>query len=434
MNARQSLTKKKGKKRVGKKKSYKRTETHDLYDGDVQLFRCGASGRIWQFQIWVTNEQRVFRKSTKKRNLEEAIRVAKDYYLDVQVKLRNETPVFPYSCEELAIEWLEKRQKDVDTSFVTEGRWKVLRTQLKHWLNFVGHKTKINDIKKTRYDDYYNHRRTTNPEVTNGTLINESGTIRSVYKWAISRGLVHYTDLPDFPKVKKGTQRRRIIDLQEYRTIYQHLRSDEFLKDCSSDDQMFRKQMLYLTLVLANTGIRLGECRRLQWRNVDKIYKPKGKKRTQWSVGLSLDDDQTKNHKARKITGRRGDVFVDLKDLTDFTNRNDFVFCDFHTGESLLEVHRHKLYKHWRKMLVATGLDQQEEPPTFYHLRHFYATMRIKADVKPIVLRDSMGCSMKYLEEHYIHGDVHAAEERTMLVKSQKKFDYDEDGVLIVDA
>ena len=85
-------------------------------------------------------------------------------------------------------------------------------------------------------------------------------------------------------------------------------------------------------------------------------------------------------------------------------------------------------------MLVQTGLKDHEQPPTFYHLRHFYATMRIQADVKPIILRDSMGCSMKFLESTYIHGDVHSEQERNMLVQSKKKFDQDEDGVPIVDA
>ena len=187
MDARQYLAKKKGRKRVRKKKDYKRTETHELYDGDVLLFRCEPSGKIWQFQCWITQEQKVYRRTTKKRNLDDAINVAKEYYLDVQVKLRNETPVFPHSTEELAIEWLEKRQKDVDSGFVTQGRIILLRTQMKHWLNFVGHKTKVNDINKSKYDEYYNHRRSKNPEVINSTLISESGTNRSVYKWAISR-------------------------------------------------------------------------------------------------------------------------------------------------------------------------------------------------------------------------------------------------------
>ena len=424
MELEEHIKKPRGRPRKRKNKSWKRTETHELYDGDVLLFRCAPSGKIWQFQVWISQEARVYRRSTKTRNIEDAIRVAKEYYIAVQVKLANETPVFPHSAEELALEWLEHRKRDVG-HMRTEGRWMVLRTQLKHWLNFVGHHIKINDISKNRYDEYYSHRRQLNPEVTNGTLVAEKGTIRSMYRWAIDRGFLHYTALPQFPTIPKGRQQRRCIEVSEYRQIYEYMRSEEWLKNCNPGDEVFRQQIRYMTLVLANTGIRLGECRRLTWAGVKKIYKEKGKKRHQWTVELFLEENQTKNKKARKVQGRRADVFVDLKKLTDFTNRNDLVFCDFHTGK---ELQRHKVYKHWNSMLKATGLDQHEEPPTFYHLRHFYATQRLYAGVRPYNLHENMGCSMKYLEEQYGHVDTTVV--RRDLLKDAR---YDDVGVVIED-
>ena len=93
-------TKPSKKKRVRKKaRSYKKLETVDVYDGDVQLYRTEPSGKMWQFQMWIAEEHKYFRKSTKKRSLEEAINVAKEYYLETQTKIRNQTPVFPHAAK-----------------------------------------------------------------------------------------------------------------------------------------------------------------------------------------------------------------------------------------------------------------------------------------------------------------------------------------------
>ena len=89
---------------------------------------------------------------------------------------------------------------------------------------------------------------------------------------------------------------------------------------------------------------------------------------------------------------------------------------------------KNKIYDTWNMMLKITGLDQHEEPPTFYHLRHFYATQRLRAGVQPFFLHESLGCSMKYLEDHYGHADVTVV--RKDLLKTAT---YDDDGVLIVD-
>ena len=417
----------KSKKRKKAKRSYKKLETVDVFDGDVQLFRTAPSGKFWQFQMWIPDEKKYVRKSTKTRNRDQAIIIGKKYYLETHAKIINQTPVFPPSAKELADEYLEQKKKDVG-HLLTEQRWSTIRTQLRHWLEFVGPTTKMNEIKNTQYDDYYSHRRSTSKAV-NTTLIQERGTIRAIYRWAISREMIHDRSLPEFSPLKKGTSRRRLIDVEEYRAIYQYLRSDKFLKNCPQQDRVFRKQLLYLAIVLSNTGMRIGECRRLTWSGVKRIHKEGAKTRSQWSVEILLQEHQTKNGKERTVQGRRGDVFVDLKKLTDFTKRTDFVFAEFHTGKSLPKDHRNKIYDTWNRMLKETRLDQHEEPPTFYHLRHFYATQRIRAGVKPYFLTENMGCSMKYLQDHYGHADTSVVR-RDLL----KKANYDSDGVLIVDA
>lgn len=81
------ILQKKKRKRKNKKKI--RTAEHPLYDGEALLFRTPPSGNVWQFQMWVREEQEYLRRSTRTRNLEEAINVGRELYLDTHAKLRN---------------------------------------------------------------------------------------------------------------------------------------------------------------------------------------------------------------------------------------------------------------------------------------------------------------------------------------------------------
>ena len=69
MELEEHIKKPRGRPRKRKNKSWKRTETHELYDGDVLLFRCAPSGKIWQFQVWISQEARVIEEAQRQETL-----------------------------------------------------------------------------------------------------------------------------------------------------------------------------------------------------------------------------------------------------------------------------------------------------------------------------------------------------------------------------
>jgi hypothetical protein len=66
---------------------------------------------VWQFQMWIAKRQKHYRKSTRTRNLDEAIGVGKDIYLDIHSKLRTKAPIFPKTMREVVNEFLEQKRK-----------------------------------------------------------------------------------------------------------------------------------------------------------------------------------------------------------------------------------------------------------------------------------------------------------------------------------
>jgi integrase len=182
--------------------------------------------------------------------------------------------------------------------------------------------------------------------------------------------------------------------LEDWETIYYFFRTNKWKKNKNSKVEMQRRFITDFAMVLINTGIRFGEARRLLWKNV-KFDKGTGRKK---SVKISLSAEQTKTGVARKCIGRRGDVFDRIKSYSNFTSPNDYVFVNNETGA---QTSRAVYYKNWNYLVRETGLDNHRTDTTFYCFRHTYASWRVMAGVDVFLLSKMMGCSVKYIEQHY---------------------------------
>ena len=120
-----------------------RTSVVPIFEGDAKLFRTPASGNIWQFQMWVKEEKRYVRKSTRTRQLDEALEVGKEYFFDVKAKQKYHQPVFPKTFGEISDEFLARYKKEIALGNITLIRWRFIKGLLKHIIGYVGNDTLI---------------------------------------------------------------------------------------------------------------------------------------------------------------------------------------------------------------------------------------------------------------------------------------------------
>ena len=81
-----SLKSKNTKKKSTEKVS-RRTDVTEIFDGNVTIYKTTNSGDVYQFQMYVKDEQRYVRKSLKTRDKQVAISLAQKEFIFYQSKI-----------------------------------------------------------------------------------------------------------------------------------------------------------------------------------------------------------------------------------------------------------------------------------------------------------------------------------------------------------
>ena len=246
-------------------------------------------------------------------------------------------------------------------------------------------------------------------KMASNTVKRYSADVKAFMNWCLDR---KYIDaLPRFPKQKMESNRRPHFDNKDWAKLTRHLR--EFVKSPIGKVVRDRTLLVNYVLILANTGIRVGEARTLKWRDLSQI--PQGK-----SSNLPPDIALFVKGKTgpRQVVARTPEVKIYLKRIMDLReaelgkkpDNDDYVFCN-RDGTPV-----GSFKKSFESLLKAAGVetDSHGNRRTIYSLRHTYATFRLQEGVHQFILAKNMGTSTAMLEKHYGHtSNVASAAELT---------------------
>jgi integrase len=94
--------------------------------------------------------------------------------------------------------------------------------------------------------------------------------LRHFLNWAIEQG---YADtLPKFPKIRDDQNRRPHFDNADWSALTRYMGT--FVRKAHGSVRRDRMLLVNHVLILANTGIRVGEARNLKWRDIRPITTP----------------------------------------------------------------------------------------------------------------------------------------------------------------
>lgn len=238
---------------------------------------------------------------------------------------------------------------------------------------------------------------TTTGSMSPNTVKRIHNDLRNFFRWSVEEGLLK--EIPKFPRVNGEKSRRPHFNDAEWRKLVRFLR--EFVKVENRKTRRERKMLIDYVLILANTGIRVGEARTLKWRDIREVDGGTGKPK---NVVLTVNGKTG----IREVVARTPDVKKYVRRLYDLRIEeldgeplpsDGLVFC--HKDGAAIGSFK----KSFQSLLKACGLEKDSfgRGRTVYSLRHTYATFRLHEGVNHYTLSRNMGTSVQMLEEYYGH-------------------------------
>jgi len=199
--------------------------------------------------------------------------------------------------------------------------------------------------------------------------------------------------------------KRDTFTIEEYEEMVKFLRTYTSKKHCPDDEKRTERQKVrdYI-LTLSNTLMRTGELRQLTWGDVlgfEDRTDVSGKRVC--LTNLRIRKETTKVRRPRTIWVRGGEYIKRVQTYSPFTEPTDLLFTN-KTGTHPLGTR--ELYRHWDVVMKGIGIeDHSERKLSYYSLRHFGITMRMKSSVPIADVAAIAGTSVSHIETHYRHID-----------------------------
>ncbi len=341
--------------------------------------------------------------------------------LDILSKIKQGHKIFGSGWGELCEEFLVRQQKRVDTNKITQQRHSTIKTQINKWvIPYIGKNRRLSELDINSFLDYGMWRREqTKNKVQDTTIRNEYTTINAIIKFAERSGLIPFGRC-DTEEIKiTNPTKRDTFTPEEYREFYTKMR-EWVINSTDTREKYYRSLIRDFILIKSNAFLRFGELSQLKW-GMCKIIERKGNK----LLRLDLPAKICKNRKPREVVSRGGRYLERIREYSEYTQDDDFVFNHQHQRGKLAKP---TFYKYWKNLMEFSGFDKLPKKLTYYSLRHFGITARLYAKVPYFEVAKLAGTEVRFIEQHYAHLDM-----EKLMDSALKSFSLDKDGIIIGD-
>ncbi len=398
-------------------------ESRTFKDGAIYLFkRADYVKPTWFCRVKVPNAKGYVSCSTKTTDEHQAFAFANDLYNKTFLKVANGQDLHSKRVVVAIHEYVASVEAmgNIKSTMLTRNQF------LKHTEKFFG-SIRLKEVTGATLGDlnFWMVQNSRYGRMSANTVKRYSADMKVFLNWCLDRKYIDV--LPRFPKQKMESNRRPHFDNKDWALLTRQLR--EFVRSENLHIARDRTMLANYLLILANTGIRVGEARKLKWRDLREIPPPKGSNQPP-DIALFVNGKTG----PREVVARTSDVKTYFKRI-----------LELRTNELLEQVTKEKDPIKTRNMKVRPSADDyvfsnRDGTPigsfkksfaallkfanvetnshgakrTIYSLRHTYATFRLQEGVHQFILAKNMGTSTAMLEKHYGHtSNVASAAELT---------------------
>ena len=297
--------------------------------------------------------------------------------------------------EYVAYRELQERQRRTSTYMLRQ-----IKRVVKFWREYIGHQS-IETIGNKELSGYIEWRKSYYSQLaslpknarlnpTDKTLQWESMLGKAIIKWAHEQGYRGNQQLPTFTFTPKVKRVRPAFELFEYRRLLRTLVN--WQRECPNHTWLHSRQLLTdYVLVLANSGMRVGEANNLKLRDVETFEDDLGRRNYRFKVkGKTGERDVILRASAVKSVDR-------LLARRKGANPNDWLFV---MGDGSRVI---TLIDQFDKVLALAGITRNSygDKYTLYSLRHFYAVLSLRRGIGVFEVARNMGTSVQMIQSYY---------------------------------
>jgi len=398
-----------------KKTTYSADEV-PIFD-DAMIYK---RGEYWHFRMWLTKEQKYARFSLKTRNRSTAEDKAKLHYHELMAGQLSGKTYFSITTKTGVEKYLEQRWKDVEAKLIVVGRYRTIKTQLDHWLDFIKRDTKLKELERNDCENYYYTRTKTKKalSISQSTVENEQSTINAMMAWLYKQKETHIDgfDFKKLPRKDSGDDaiRRSIFTDEEIADITTQLENDiaEASKSIDEDSNLVKVIVCYHLLVSIIAGMRRGEQLQLRWQDIDWLeHNVNG---TEFSlVKIRVRAETSKVRKTRIFVVKDKEYLDDLFKLLhprfvaaqkDKQEKLKFADALIFSTDGVAPITVRAIDYHFDRVLDAVKVrnrDTRDLVP--YSFRHYFITQRINSNLTLAAVAEMCGTSTTQIEKTYYH-------------------------------
>ena len=375
---------------------------------------------IWQFRCWISEEKAYVRKSLKTKDEHLATQLAEEMFYGIAVRVRNNERIFGKPIDEAIQPFLQHKKAQIgvgDGTTIVKGRYQTIETHLRHFVRYIGRKTKITDLDSNFLNKRYVDGDQTNYQLfrkaegaSDNTIKNEISSISACFNYLFDEGH-HSIRKLKFPKPTKNISEndgelviRQTFTRDEYRLFTTALSKTYVapvsVKNNITEKEWFDRQLArHYFLFAANSGMRSGELRKLKWEDVEIEVIGGGHTQERKLAKVKIPALNSKVRKFRKFYCV-GAVYLERWGKQFAKHKKGFIFS--RDGET--EITNSIINKHFRKVMAISKIDKQRQKELVpYSLRHFCITQRVMAGCRFEDVAFMCGTSIKQIESTYYH-------------------------------
>ena len=395
-------------------------------DGELLLF-SGDNG-IYQVRLYKGARRYIF-KSLRTKKYEEAVQLATREFYDLDFKKRNELPIAHTAFSQVLNQYLNTRRNQLErgthrqvNKVAQQSTSPANMRQMERVSKFLHEyykNTPVDKITEKMLEGYvdwridYYKRIPKNKLPKKYSLIPADKTLQwetvftlTILKYAKQQGYLGVQSVPKYFFKAQRNVTRPSFSLQQYRDLYRGIRRWINEGAATEERQYTRLLLRDYVLILANSGIRIGEANNLRETDVQPITDEQGRKVYRLIVeGKTGRRDCILRANATRYVER---VFARNAEWADKNNRqrhnrrqkldDGLWFFRMSNGNKIIN-----LVDQFTYVLEKIDLKTNDKGEHFslYSLRHFYAVQSLRRGISVFAVARNMGTSVEIIQKYY---------------------------------